>query len=670
MTFLREMIEFGGWAMLWALGGWWLARSCFNLSRHEQLLCGVALGLALENWLSNLLARFFQIPQAFWLASAIVFLAGIAFSLPLKRDEWKEMTRIPFPIGQILGLVGLTLLLTLVGRGMAILEDYQNLPTISIMATGDIPPHFALDPKLVFNYHYDTLLFSTQLVKIGRMFVWVAIDVARGFGFALSLLLGSLYVRRVTRSQTAGIVSILAGMFVGGTRWMMLLLPENWLAAISNNINMIGSSASSASTLSSALLGPWQVETGSPFPIPFAFSSGINPPNIWTYHAGAGAISGIASAFLLLTHNRWRGWRSGFLSAILVASIALGAELGVVSLVGCLFLMAVIYMISNHTWKIPTTLRNWLIVGIIATAIAAFQGGVLTGAVSDLLVRIFPHGAPANGSYFTGGFRFLWPPAFLSSHLGYLSFANPYQAAAALFEIGPLIFILPLVLIWGWKTYKFRRWYEAAFFLGAVLSIFLAFVDYTGSAGPTAITRIQAGLVNLPKGWAVPVLWVWARNRSANIKTGVAVLFFVSMFGGIALFGYEMIGVARPNYSTFITVLDARIMRDQWNKLEPGALVFDPIASRAPTVLGRYTNSNITWYTSKPEWSKLADSPKPRELRAYGFSYAYWDLKNWDLMDQDLQQLWKDPCVKQISEYEVKIPYDFRRLFDIRECQP
>jgi hypothetical protein len=30
--------------------------------------------------------------------------------------------------------------------GLAILDDYQNLPTTALIATGDIPPHFPLNP--------------------------------------------------------------------------------------------------------------------------------------------------------------------------------------------------------------------------------------------------------------------------------------------------------------------------------------------------------------------------------------------------------------------------------------------------------------------------------------------------------------------------------------------
>lgn len=667
-SMILELVEFFSWVALWALGGWWLVRAAFNLSPHEQLLVGIATGLALENWLANLAAHFLPLPQPFWAAAALVFLSGLLFALFGEKKGLKGLFGFTLPPGQILALAGMTVLFTIVGRGMAILEDYQNLPEISLMATGDIPPHFALDPSKLFNYHYDTLLLSTQLVTVGHMYVWMALDIARGFGFALSLLLGYLYVRRVTRSQMAGFVGILMGMFVGGTRWLMLLLPESWLVKISENITMLGSAASSAANFGAAMVKPWAVDTGSPFPIPFAYTSGINPPRIWTYHAGAGAVSGLAAAILLLTHNRWRGWRGGLLTTALLASVALGAELSLVSMVVGFLVIAFVYAVTHRTWRIPSSLFRWLVVLAIAGVISLFQGGVITGVFSDILARIFPSATQGGGSYFTGGFRFLWPPAFLSTHLGYLSFANPYQAAAAFFEIGPMVIILPLVLVWGWKTYRWGRWYETVGFVNSVLSILLAFVDYTGSAGATALTRVQSALVALPKNWAVPVLWRWGANRSSRIKIIIAALFVISMFGGVVLFGFEMIGAARPTYSTFISILDARIMRDYWNRLEPGALVFDPIATRAPTVFGRPTDSNETWYVHKPEWEKLAEQPRTKDLRAYGFSYAYFDSRYWEQMDPAVQATWEDACVKMIVQEEAQEPYDFRRLYDIRSC--
>jgi len=669
MSAILELAQLGIWGLLWAMGGIWLAGSAFNLTKDEQLITGLALGLVLENWLANLLARALPVSLSFWTAAGLVFAGGLFFSILINHSNLERLIKIRLFWGQIFALCSLALLLTLVGRGMAILEDYQNLPTISLMAAGDIPPHFALDPERVFNYHYDTLLLATQLDTLAGLYPWMGLDLARGLCAALTLLLGYLYTRRLTRSHLAGILAVLVGLFAGGARWLILLLPEPFLANLSANIFMLGTGSTSAPTFQAALMGTWQVDTGSPFPMPFALANGINPPWIWTFHAGGGAIAAVASAALLLTHNRWQGWLGGVISTILVAAIALGSELSMVTIVGSLLLVAIIQKASHRSSNLPSSLRNWLVVAVAASIIAAFQGGVLTGAVTDIFAKVLP-GTPGGNSYFTGGFQFLWPPALLSTHLGYLAFNNPYQLSAALFEIGPLIFTLPLVLIWGWKTYRFQRWYESALFLGALLSFFFVFVKYTGSAGPTAITRIQSSLFILPRTWAVPVLWIWAHKRSQTIKTTIAALFVISMIGGISLLGYELIGIARPQFGTFINVMDVRMMNQYWNKLELGTLIFDPVVFRAPTVFGRATNSHQTWYTAKTDWVRLSDNPEPRSLREFGFSYAYFDVKYWDEMSLDLQDLWDGAgCQQLLAQEESKNPYDFRRLYDIRNCE-
>ena len=91
-------------------------------------------------------------------------------------------------------------------------------------------------------------------------------------------------------------------------------------------------------------------------------------------------------------------------------------------------------------------------------------------------------------------------------------------------------------------------------------------------------------------------------------------------------------------YSYFIGDLDVQMERDYWNKLEPDALVFDPIVSRSATIFARGSNASFTWYKSKPEWEKLAAAPDPYALKAGGYSYAYFDQKSWDEIPQDIQK--------------------------------
>ncbi len=665
---LRELISLALWLGMILLGGFWLVKASFNLTAREQLLAGLALGLVTETWLANLFSRVLPVPYSFWAAAGGVLALGLALSFPLSKKRIHELLRLPVYPGQWVALLGLGLLFFLAGRGLGILDDYQSLPTVSLMAAGDIPPHFALDPSVAFNYHYTTFLLTAQVVRLADLFVWVALDAVRGFGFALALILGFFYVKRITRSAVAGAVGVVFTMFNAGARWMLVFLPAGLLEKISANVRLIGSAASSAPNLISGLSGPWQVETGAPLLTPFAFGSGIGTASIWTFHAGESVISSLTAGLLLLTHNRWNSWRASIVSVILLSSLAIASELTAVTMGAAILLLTVVQVIRNRSLRIEPSLRRWVVIFAITGVLAAFQGGVITGAVAGVLARLT--GTAGGDSYFTGGFRFLFPPVLLSSHLGYLSLANPYQALAALFEIGPLIIILPLVLIYGWKTYRWKRWWESAMFLVAVLSIIFSFLDYTGSAGPTAITRIQGALVGLPSTWAVPVLWLWACRRSETLKSWVAGLLTVSILGGVFLFGYEVIAAARPNPGTYLNLLDARLTRQYWNRLEPDALVFDPIAWRGVTVLGRPTDSHLTWYTSKPEWDILVKHPDPAAVSRYGFDYAYFGRKSFEAMPAEVIQDWEsNPCVIRVEYLEQEFPPDSRTLYNIQACR-
>lgn len=90
--------------------------------------------------------------------------------------------------------------------------------------------------------------------------------------------------------------------------------------------------------------------------------------------------------------------------------------------------------------------------------------------------------------------------------------------------------------------------------------------------------------------------------------------------------------------------------------------------ARSPTIFGRATDSNTTWYQSKPEWNKLNEAPRPEDLRAYGFSYAYFDNKYWDSLPTDVQKALQEPCVVVVEEVE-DWKHDNRKLLDIRSCQ-
>jgi hypothetical protein len=664
MKFLFEIFPPLIWAALWFAGGWMMAASFFRLRRGETAMVGLGIGLVLQTWLANLLAHVLPVDVAFWLSAVLFFLAGLASVFILRRDL---RSAISLSIPQWILLALLALLFDAIGRGLGIFDDYQNLPTVSLMATGDIPPHFALNPSLNFGYHYLLLLFAAQVMRLGHMFPWSALDLARGFILALPLMLAGLWAYRITRNRLASFLTGFMLAFAGGTRWLLLFLPPAWLDRVSENITLIGSGAVTAPTFAEAMLTNWKIDGAGPIPFPFAFYTGINQPYIMAYTGISGSAI-LILLLLLLTAPRWRHWSAGIPTSALIASLAVANEVAF-GLVGFGFAAVIItWMIANRSWKVPRGLSGWIWILGGAGLAAILQGGMLTEIVRSRLAS-----GPEAVSYFDASFSLVWPPSIVSAHLGSLSVGNPFQLFVALAEIGPVVLVTPLLLIWAWKSLRLEKWYEAALIAASLWSVPALFVVFTDRLF-TATPRLMSGWFFACILYAVPLLWVWARKRREALQIGVVIGGLVTTLAGLVLFGIQLVAIQRPIYATFISPLDAKMSQEYWDKLPAKALVFDPSVFRAPTVFGRFTNSSPTWYLQSPDWQALAAGPDPYKIRAAGFDYMYFDIDYWNGLAPAQQSALKNICVKQVAQVdgihsEKDYTRDFRRLLDITDCK-
>ncbi len=661
MRLLLDVLPLIAWAAIWGIGGWALAISLFRLRPHEALPVGLGVGLVLETWLANLLAHGLAIVPASWLSAGLLCGAGVLLFLILGRQT-------PLKISwRLLGLLGvLFLVFTLIGRGLGIFDDYQNLPTISLMATGDIPPHFALNPALNFGYHYFLLLFSAQLMRLGNMLPWTALDVGRALIMALPLILGALWAYRVTRSQLASAVT--GGMlaFAGGTRWLLLFLPGPLLTYLSDNTKLIGSASTSAPNLAAALEGYWKIDGAGPLPFPFAFYTGINQPFVMAYTGISG--SGILILLLLLLIvGRERYWAASLIVGALIAALAIANEIALLLLLLGFGIVVAVWMLRHRSWRLPRELAVWVAILAAASVVALLQGGLLTEIARSRL-------APASGQtgYFDTSLTFVWPPAIVSAHLGSLSVFNPAQLLAALAEIGPVILVTPLLLVWLWKTYRLGKWYEAALIAASAGALVALFIQFKGPLF-TATPRLMSGWFFACILYAVPLAWLWARRRRGSIQTVLSAGGLVTCLSGLLLFGIQLPAMQKPVLATFISTMDAKMTQDYWNKLPQNVLIFDPTVYRSPTVFGRFTRSSPSWYAPDPAWEALSKAPTPQALRAAGFDYAYFDRDYWDGLTPEEQAAFAAPCVKQVAEVigihsEQNYAKDFRRLLDIRGC--
>jgi hypothetical protein len=686
---MRDALLLAVWMGLWMLGGLWLAGAAFRLEKNERLLVGLAAGLALENLLANLLARFLPFPSAVWSAAGLTTLSGLSFAIFSLRDtqaepgkpRWREWVRSllpPVPPLTLAIFIALSLLGFGLGRGLGIFDDFSHLTTISLMATGEVPPRFVLDPAVPYEYHYFLLLSAAQVMRVGSLPPWTAVDLMRGLVSGLALCLAFFWTRRMTRSSAAGALGAAFVYFASGARWLLLLLPPDWLHSLSGGMDLLGSAAATGTDLSAALASPWAVEGSGTIPFPFAFTNGIIPPGVLLQFVANGLSEQALVLALLLVFNRRRGWAGSLAAAVFVSSMALLTEAGVVLELGGLALAALAALLPG--WiaalrqrsggmrgmrgiRLPPAPRSlWIWLGVILGGhlLGSWQGGALWGS----LLRAA--GLNRSSDYRSIGFTFTFPPTVVSSHLGVLSLGNPGQLLTALAELGPLLLALPLLFAWGWKAARAGRWYEASLAGEAFLSLGALFIQFAGSEGIRNTSRLYRFAFVLVL-FTVPLAWNWLKRRGAGLRWTAAALAGAALLGGLVMFGVELPGLQKPVYTYFISAMDASIFDHRWNQIEPGALVFDLEPYRAPTILGRYTNSSTGWYTLKPEWKALFFNPLPTAVRAYGFSYAYMDNFNFAQLDPGVQKAWETPCVRLVEQASYEGYW--RRLYDIRGCQ-
>lgn len=652
---LNDFLILGGWAILWLTGGFWIARFAFRLPEKSQVFIGMALGLIINTWLANLLTFILPVDAAFWAAAVLTLLLGVLFAW---GKPLRDLLSCSIPLGQVATFLILTYIFTMVSRGLAIYDDYAHLPTLSMMAAGDLPPHFPLDPSVPYGYHYFLILFAAQWMRLGGLYPWNALDLVRGISFALLIILTYCWVERLTFSKLGGLLGAVFSAFAMGTRWILLLLPAGVIYWLGQGMELLGSGRLTGATLSEALSRSWGIEGAGPIDYPFAFANGINTPAVMN-HGPNGSIGTVLLLILLLTFNRWNGWRGALVTVFLLAATMLISETLIILLLAGFGLVVVIEALLRRSLRLPDNLWMWLGVILAGSLIGFIQGGALL----DIATSALDSDAV---SYQTVGFRAAWPPAIVSAHLGVLSLLKPGQLIVGLLEIGPVILVLPLFAVFGWKAFRAGRWFESALVASGLISLVMVFVEFSGSTGVRNTSRIYQ-FIGLCSMFFVPLVWMWVTRKRDIWKVLASITGMVIMFGGVLLAAIQLPAIQQPVYSYFLSDLDVQMERDYWNKLEPDALIFDLIVSRSPVIFARGSNANFTWYASKPEWEALAQSPEPRALNAGGYSYAYFDQVSWDELTPSVKESYLDSCVRIVNEIE-DWRHDFRKLLDISNC--
>jgi hypothetical protein len=654
------------WIAAGGLGGVWMARAFFRLQPNEELFVGVPIGLISVTWLVNLLGRVLPMLTACFTAAIVVLIIGFLLNFPKSRKDIGNLFSFRVNIWIWLVVFVLFLIFSSIGVGMGLYDEYPVLPLVSQIAAGDLPPHFALDPNIIYNYHYFPYLFSAQLMRIGDLLPWTALDFQRAFFLTFSLILMGLWVFRITRNKMAGIAAGVFAFFAGGTRWLMLLLPSSVLNIIGNNISRLDSGLNSGSSLRSALTSPWAAQGTGPYTIPFAFVNGFNS----TTAIGLGTTNYpvLFLAIFLHTFNRWKDWKATILYTILLAALAMAHEITFVMIALGLVIVTIVYLVKNRTIRIPRQLIYLFIAVFISGIIVLFQGGVITGMFQEMITKS-QAAQFSDESYQNVAFSLSFPPKVVDAHLGILSLVNPIQLFVLILEIGPMLLLLVPALIWGIRAVKANRWFEAILAAMLLISLGLSFFELSLKAGSIgSITRAQNYFTVVLRFFAIPLLFIWLAKKKESVKIIAMVLVTGTLFGGIVIFGLEMISMQKPMLSMGYEDLDAKILREYWNKLDKNYMVFDPEPIRSAVLFGRPTDAAIEWFKYKTEFLARVNNPKLVDLQKAGYGYVYTDVAYLKSLPAIAGKRFQDSCIKTLADYKDGSGGE-RILMDIRSCQ-
>lgn len=661
MQGLLNVILLFSWACCWIIGGMWLVKATFKLHSEEEMIIGIVVGLAAEVIITNFVARLVPLNFASWISALLVLLVG--FLLVWRKLSLRNLLIKP-SIKLLLAFIAIFFVFFQISRGLAIYDDYAHLPTISIMAAGNIPPQFALNPDITYSYHYFLLLFGAQIISLTGTMPWTAWDMARAFTIAPAVILGGLWALRVTRSKVAGCFGSAGVLFISGTRWLMLFIPGSILAVLSSQVDLLGAGLDSGPTLLRSLPNPWPVDGQGSYPFSFAFENGIFPSGAEMVFSPIGLMVVAIFFSLLLTGSRWRNRWAILPSVILISSLGLLTEIELVLMGLSVLILFLAAIIRRRSFKLPWGLWNWIIVWFVCTLLIAVQGGVPSNTLYSIIIQLL--GQPAPVFHQVSGLIFA-SPSIVSGQLGILSLLDIRSILIALLEIGPVILVLPLVIIWGWKAARAERWFEATLMLAAVLSLGMVFVHFSGAVRNSS--RLYF-FINVCALMMVPLCWVWLQRRERWIKEITVILVCIVIFGGIVTLGIESVNIKNNTFSFFISPEDAKMTAQYWNKLDQDALVFDPTSSyRGTTVFGRYTRSNSTWYDERPDFIDLKSTLDIIALRNAGFSYVYLEDNTWRSMTDQQLEGFSQPCVVKMEEISDPETNTISRiLFNISAC--
>ncbi len=647
--------------LVWLVGGWLLARTVFVLKPRERLMAGLGLGFLLHLVLANLFSHLLPFVWAYPLGCFAVLGLGLTFG---QGKPWKAQlsVEIKASIPIVICFILLLAMSFLINRGLAIFDEGYNLPLVSRMAADDVPPHFFLYPAFPMPYHYGLHLFAAALTRLGGLYPWSAFDLARAFTHASMLLLAFLWFWRVTYRWLGGLLGAAVTYFAGGSQWLLLFAPATWLQKASAQIPLINSAALSGANLYDALTRPWAIEVGSAVSFPFAYISGIFLPQNLALTSYGACLALTIFLLLLLDFRRW-SLAASFIVSLVLASLALTAE----------HLLALVMVALGIVWLVWTWQREkrvnskqaGLLFGV-AALFAAFAGGVITVWLGRLWAKWL--GSSAAYGYGLTGIQLHLPPAVMSVHYGRLELFNFTHLVVALVQMGPAFALMTLSAFQLRHRWRRLGWLTAALFLIPWLGFLVSLVvDYQDRA--REITRFLDVSLLLGVILAFPTLYHLFPRLRPLWQVSLLLAIFITIYSGLATFSVQLLSIPKPQFTYFITPLDARFTQLYWDSLPREAQVFDPNPSRAIVIFGRSAGQVALDYRKPlPEWVELVENFNPNQLLEYGYTHIYLEDRYWSRLNSQEKSSLERACVKQIYSTEGT-GETFRRLYSLLDCR-
>jgi hypothetical protein len=668
-------------AMLAAwVGGWLLATHAFKLNKGERLLVGLGLGIVLYTWLVNLLGHWLSVDAAFYGAALLVLVAGLAFAWRRKEGTWFNREDLNVWPWLLMGFALIWLFLRW-SKGLALFDEHKNLSLISIIANGDIPPHYAPEGGFYFAYHYGFHILGASLMRLGSMLPWSAFDTAKSVLWGVALLLAGLLGRRYIGRRwgawaTGGILALATG-----TRYLLLLMPPGFLLQADKLIHLQGTSALIGKPFSEALTSGWLVDGGPPMQYIFGFLNGIMEPFVMA-HQGPNTLSVLILLLVWLLLPKLAGRWSALLLTAVFAMWALAWETTYALFVLGFFLFAGIYYWRNRNLDLPD-FKPVLAAAALSVPVVLLQGGTLTEMARNLIFGAGAHLQTASAALGVGlasigsfaptldllGFSLRWPPAIVSSHLGALNLFSPVQLIVGLFEIGPVLLFTPWITRWAWRRAQAGDWALGVLMISAwvgfIIPIFLLYEsdrDISRLSGQALLT------------WTLMLTFMVAERtftwKPFVRKVGIAAL-ALTVFGGIVITGTQFSAATSTQLGDGFNKLDAAITAQMWGKIPEDARVFGPLGST--TILsGHLTGQLLDEAPANSVWEIILNAPTLQNLLKWHFDMVYIDSRWWDGLPAKMQaQASLDAsCVETLAEVWDNSHVNFRRLMDLRGCNP